>query len=144
LKAYADTSFLVSLYFSDAHTDRASRLMARRTDALPFTPFHRHEFRNAIRLAVRRQQMGETERREIFRSVESDLKESILAHQSISWTDAFREAERIGEAQTEQTGIRSADLLHIGIALTLNAEEFLTFDAIQREVAISAGFKCNP
>jgi hypothetical protein len=134
----------VSLYFQDVHSPKATDWMRRRAEPLPFTPLHRHEFRNAIRLAVWRRQMNSAERRKIFHLVDADLKEGLLTHQSLKWTDAFRETERIGETVTEQTGVRSADLLHIGIAYFLEAEEFLTFDAAQRKAATMAGFKCWP
>jgi predicted nucleic acid-binding protein len=82
LKAYADTSFLVSLYLEDDHTDVANAWMKRR--ACP-----------------------------------------------------------LGEAQAELTGVRAADLLHLGIASLLETEEFLTFDATQRKAAIGAGLTCK-
>jgi predicted nucleic acid-binding protein len=143
LKTYADTSFLVSLYVPDVHSDKASAWMSRHTEPLPFTPLHRHELRNAIRLAVWRKQLDGEQRREILRTVETDLKDGFLEHLPVAWTDAFREAEQIGDAQTEQTGVRAADLLHIGIASLVEATEFLTFDATQRKAALGAGLKCR-
>jgi predicted nucleic acid-binding protein len=144
LKAYADTSFLVSLYVDDDHTEIANAWVKRRVDSLPFTPLHRHEFRNAIRAAVWRQQIDRAERGQVFRQMEGDLKAGFLEHQPVGWKDAFREAERIGEMQAEQTGVRAADLLHIAIASVLDAEKFLTFDMTQRKAAIGAGFECRP
>jgi hypothetical protein len=144
LKAYADTSFLVSLYVSDAHTGKASAWMKHHGEPLPFTPLHRHEFRNTIRLAVWRKELDGAQRREIFRLLDLDLKEGILMHQSVAWIDAFREADRIGEMQTETTGLRAADLLHLGIASLLEAVEFLSFDSIQRKAAGGVGMKCKP
>jgi predicted nucleic acid-binding protein len=144
LKTYADTSFLVSLYVVDAHTDRANAWMKRQAEPLPLTPLHRHELRNAIRLAVWRKELDAAQRREIFRFVDSDLKEGFLTHQPVAWTDSFREAERIGEVQTELTGLQATDLLHLGIAFSLEAAEFLSFDVTQRKAATRAGLKCRP
>ena len=144
MKAYADTSFLVSLYLLDAHTAKANAWMKRLAAPLPFTPLHRHELRNAIRLAVWRKELDAAQRREILRLNELDLKEGFLAHQPVAWNEAFREAERIGETQTEATGLRATDLLHLGIASVLEATEFLSFDATQRKAAAGAGLKCKP
>jgi len=144
LKTYADTSFLVSLYLSDTHTDKANAWMKRQADPLPFTPLHRHELRNAIRLAVWRKDLDSVQRREIFRLIESDLKGGFLMHQPVAWIDAFREAEKIGETQTETTGLRATDLLHLGVASVLEATEFLSFDTTQRKAATGAGLKCKP
>jgi predicted nucleic acid-binding protein len=143
LRTYADTSFLISLYLDDDHTGKANEWMKHRAEPIPFTPLHRHEFRNAIRAAVWRQQIDGAKRREFFRQMDQDLKAGFLVHQAVAWTDAFREAERIGESQAEQTGVRAADLLHIAIASVLDADEFLTFDAAQRKAAIGAGFECE-
>ncbi len=71
--------------------------------------------------------------------MESDLEDGILLHTVIPWTAAFRKADEVGNIRTERMGIRSSDLLHIGVALALNAKDFWTFDARQGEVAQAAG-----
>ncbi len=144
MKTYADTSFLVSLYVSDAHSERANAWMKGQAESLPFTPLHRHEVRNAIRLAVWRKEIGGAERLQVLRLIDADLKEGFFTYQPVAWTDAFREAERIGDMQTELTGLRATDLLHLGIALSLEATEFLSFDKTQRKAAVGAGLKCKP
>jgi len=144
LKVYADSSFLVSLYLNDVHSEKANAWMRRHSEPLPFTPLHRHELRNAIRLAVWRKMLDDIARRNAFRALDADLKQHILVHQPVAWADAFRETERIGGVVTGQTGIRAADLLHLGIAATLDAGEFLTFDATQRKAAVALGLKCKP
>jgi hypothetical protein len=118
--------------------------MKRQAESLPFTPLHRHELRNAIRLAVWRKELAGSQRREIFRLIELDLREGFLMHQPVAWHAAFRESERIGETQTETTGLRATDLLHIGMAFALEATEFISFDVTQRKAAIGAGLKCWP
>ena len=50
--AYADSSFLMSLTVEDANTAEAKRFMSRNPAALPFTPLHRLEVRNGLRLRV--------------------------------------------------------------------------------------------
>lgn len=143
MKTYADTSFLVSLYVDQDQTETAIAWMKRHAEPLPYTPLHRHEVRNAIRLAVWRKELTSAKRRDIFRQLDSDVKDGFLAHQPVAWIDAFREADRLGETQTEATGLRAADLLHLGIASLLDVSEFLTFDATQRLAATGAGFKCH-
>ena len=58
--------------------------------------------------------------------------------------DAFREAERLAAAHTETLGVRSFDLLHVGMAVALGATEFLTFDTRQAALAKAAGLKVKP
>ncbi len=108
-------------------------------DPLPFTPLHRHELRNALRLAVFRKEIDSERRNAALTDIDSDLADGILAHVSIPWTDAFREVEHLGKAHTETLGIRGVDLLQAGIALALGAKRFLTFDLRQVELAKAAG-----
>lgn len=108
-------------------------------DALPFTPLHRHELRNALRLAVFRKEIDTQRRSAAFADIDSDLTDNILAHTPIHWTDAFSEAEQLARVYTETLGIRSLDLLHLGIALSLGAKRFLTFDLRQVDLAKAAG-----
>jgi predicted nucleic acid-binding protein len=141
LKTYADTSFLVRLYLTQSDSQKALAFMRDFRDTLPFTPLHRHELRNAVRLAVFRKEIDTERRKAAFRDIESDLEEGILAHVPISWTNAFREAEQLGDDHTETMGVRGVDLLHLGIAQALGSTKFLTFDSRQADIAKAAGFK---
>lgn len=140
MKAYADTSFLVRLYLTQSDSQKALAFMRNFRDPLPFTPLHRHELRNALRLAVFRNEIDAERRKAAFLDVESDLQDGILAHVSISWTNALREAEQVGNDHTETTGVRGADLLHLGVARSLGMNRFLTFDSRQAELARTLGF----
>lgn len=144
MPAYADTSFLARIYTPHADSTKALAWMQRATEALPFTPLHRHELRNAVRLRVFRKEITGEQRKEAFRMIEADLADQILVHTTIPWTDAFRQAERLAAAHTERLGVRSFDLLHVGLAITLGATEFLTFDARQAILAKAAGLKVRP
>jgi len=144
MKFYADTSFLAAVYSPEPESMRALRWLQNAPDPLPFTPLHRHELRNAIRLRVFRGEITGEERKQAFQEIETDLTGNIIAHTPIPWTDAFREAEALGAAHGERLGVRSMDLLHVGIALALNATEFLTFDSRQAALAKAAGFKVKP
>ena len=141
MPAYADTSFLARIYLPHANSAKALAWMQRATEALPVTPLHRHELRNAVRLSVFRGEITAEQRKAAFREAEADLAEGILVHTTIPWTDAFRAAEKLAAAHTETLGVRSSDLLHVGLALTLGATEFLTFDGRQATLAKAAGLK---
>lgn len=141
MKTYADTSFLVRLYLTQSDSQKALAFMRDFRDPLPFTPLHRHELRNALRLAVFRKEIDVERRKVAFLDIESDLEDGILVHVPVSWANAFREAEQLGNDHTETMGVRGVDLLHVGIAQTLGAKEFLTFDARQADLAKAAGFK---
>ena len=111
---------------------------------LTFTALHRHELRHAIRLRVFRGEITAEQRKLAFQEIESDLADNILAHLPIPWTDTFRESEDLAAIHTEKLGVRSFDLLHVGLALAMKATEFLTCDALQASLAKAAGLKVKP
>ena len=139
--AYADTSFLVATYIIQPESSHALAYMQKETDPLPFTPFHRLELRNAIRLSVFRKEISADTCRQAFREVENDLADGILVHQPIAWTDAFQRAEELGASYSETSRIRSGDIFLVACALQYRTEVFLTFDIKQRELARMAGLK---
>lgn len=136
-----DTSFLVRLYLTQSDSQKALTFMHGFRDSLPFTPLHRHELRNALRLAVFRKEIDSPRCQAALGDMEADLGDGILVHVPIAWTNAFREAEQLGIQHTESMGVRAMDLLHVGIAQALGVREFLTFDSRQAALAKIAGFK---
>jgi len=50
----------------------------------------------------------------------------------------------LAAAHTEKLGVRSIDLLHVGLALALQATDFLTHDARQAMLANAAGLRVKP
>jgi predicted nucleic acid-binding protein len=144
LRAYADSSFLVAAYSPEEDSLKALAYLQKATESLPFTPLHRHEVRNAIRLRVFRGEVTADQRKQALQEMESDLSDGTLIHQPIPWTDVFREAEELGEAHTETFGTRGIDLLHVGLARVLKAVEFLSFDTRQAVLAEAAGLRVRP
>lgn len=142
--AYADSSFLVSLYRADAFHDTASAFMARAALSLAFTPLHRIEVRNALRHATASGDMKAAERTLAFRQIEEDLRDGLLIHTPVNWTDAFRRADELSEKLAATEGQRAMDLLHVAVAIEVGAKTFLSFDQRRRRLAKAAGLKVKP
>ncbi len=145
MKAYADSSFIVALYLQQQSSARAIALLERYGQALPFTPWHRLEVRNAIRLAVFQKVIDGAQARTQLKQLDADLKEeALLAHTPIDWTDVLREAEKLGAAHNETTGCRSADLFHVATATENGCDTFFTLDDRQTAMAKAAGLAVKP
>ncbi len=140
---YADTSFLVAAYAPESETLRVLAWLQSARRPLPFTPLHRLEVRNAIRLRVFRGQITPDQRKQAFQEIESDLAGAVLEHVAIPWMDALREAEDLAATHAEKLGVRSMDLLHVGLAVALGATEFFSFDTRQAALAKAAGLNIN-
>lgn len=142
--AYPDSSFLVSLLCRDANSAEACAYMAAAAEPLLFTPLHRIECRNALRNAVTRGELSESDCRAAFRQIDGDLRQGLLVHAALKWTDVFRRGDELSEKHAAKEGQRTIDLLHVAIALECGAKSFLSFDRRQRLLAKAAGLKVKP
>ncbi|HMO49731.1 MAG TPA: type II toxin-antitoxin system VapC family toxin [Kiritimatiellia bacterium] len=141
---YADTSFLVSLYSRDANSGPAQKMASGLSAPLAFTPFLRHESRNALRLAVFRKEITPAECQSVLAALEADVKAGSLVETPVSWAEVYTEAEALSAAHTAKLGVRASDVLHVAAAIALGAREFYTFDTRQKTLAVKAGMKVKP
>jgi len=142
--AYADTSFLYSLYGHDANSAAARTMGNALQVPLAFAPLQRHELRNAFRLAVFRKVMTVERCEAVLAEIEADTKTGVLVETPVSWAEAYSEAEALSAAHTKTLGTRGFDVLHVAAAITLGTSLFLTFDTRQKSLARKAGLKVKP
>jgi hypothetical protein len=141
VKIYADTSFFVSLYISDANSERADVWRRINPVALDFTGFHRVEFRNAISLAVFQKRLSPMQAQSAWSNVRRDLEVGVLASRPDIWTKVLQEGESLVQHHTPVIGCRTLDILHVAAALVLDATDFLSFDHRQVQLANLAGLR---
>ena len=141
---YADTSFLVSLYGQDANSARAQRIGSALEAPLAFTPLHRHEARNAFRLAVFRREITRSECRAVFATIDADVRMGVLVETPVAWAEVFQAGEALSAGHTDTLGTRATDILHVASACALGSKEFYTLDAKQAALARKAGLKVRP
>lgn len=142
--AYADTSFLYSLYGHDANSAEARTMGNALKVPLAFTPLQRHELRNAFRLAVFRKAMTEERCEAVLAAIEADTKTGVLVETPVSWAEVYSQAEALSAAHSKTLGTRGFDVLHVAAAIALGTKNFLTFDARQKSLAVKAGLKVRP
>jgi predicted nucleic acid-binding protein len=144
MTTYPDSSFLVSLYRTDAWTVAAEEYLARTSSSLLFTPLHRIEVRNALRHAASTEAISPRECQDALRLIDEDMRGGFLLHQAVNWTEVFRQADTLSELHAAAQGQRTLDLLHVALALECGATTFLSFDLRQRKLASSANLKVLP
>ena len=114
--------------------------MQRYGQPLPFTPWHRLEVRNAIRLSVFHKLIDLPQSKAQLKQTDEDLHdETVLVHTPVDWVAVLREAEKLGAALAGDFGCRSGDLLHVAAAVELGFDHFLTFDERQKKLAKAIG-----
>src|SRR4051812_40476474 len=94
---YADSSFLVSCYITDANTPQAKSYLLRTGVPLVFTPLHTLEVANAFQLGVFRGLYPPSHGSAAWRNVELDLRSGRLLRKPVKWGLVFRMATRFGE-----------------------------------------------
>jgi predicted nucleic acid-binding protein len=140
LSAYADTSFLASLYAPDAKSVEVSRLMQRVELPMLLTRFGELELENALHLRVFRKQALPYELREARAAIRADVGNGVLVMTPLP--DAiYLDSKRLASAWTAKLGTRTLDIIHVASALALKADLFYTFDERQAKLARAVGLR---
>jgi predicted nucleic acid-binding protein len=139
VKTYVDTSFLFSLYATDANSTKADVWRQANPAPLPFTAFHRLELRNALSLAVFQQRLSSTEVQAAWQEVENDFAAGLLVGRGGLWHRVLLDAEISALNHTPAVGCRTLDVLHVTAAKLLGVTEFCTFDTRQAALASRVG-----
>jgi hypothetical protein len=141
LTAYPDSSFIVFLYLQQHSSAKAIAFMERYGKGLPFTPCHRLEVRNAIRLAVFHGAIDAGRAKRQLKQIDTDLKEqALLMHTRIDWTEILREAEKLGASHSKPSAV-AARTSFLAAARHTGCDTFLTFDVKQAAMALAAAMK---
>ncbi|MGA3209732.1 MAG: type II toxin-antitoxin system VapC family toxin [Terriglobales bacterium] len=141
MNIYADTSFFVSLYLTDLHTQEAEHRLAARP-FLWMTLLHVAEWTHAIEQHVFR--------KVITRDQANGLHQQFQKHRNQGlWREAALPDQasdlciKLCQQHGAGLGVRTLDTLHVASALELKSERFWTFDQRQAKLAQAAGLKIN-
>ena len=138
MSAYADSSFLVSLYTMDANSPRAARVMARTSLPVLITLLGELELTNALQLRVFRKELEVSEVKTGLAWFRRDLATGIFATKPIS-ARTYERAKQIARKHTAQLGTRTFDVMHVASALLSQADILYTFDGRQGKLAKAEG-----
>jgi len=138
LSAYADTSFLVSLYVLDANSARAAAQMKQVELPMLLTPLGEVELSNALYLRLFRNELVASKIGAAQALFTKDIEGGILELRSLSQA-AYDRAKVMARKHTPRLGTRTLDILHVASALVLKADAFYTFDHNQRRLAEAEG-----
>jgi len=139
-----DTSFLFSLFGGDAHTAAARAWAIQTKQPIAVTALNRYEFGNAVRFAAFRKVISQPDAVNSLAAFDADLKNGILQSVSPDLADIVKEAARLSELYTLNSGHRSFDILHVAAARLLKATLFLSFDLNQRKLASALKLSVGP
>lgn len=145
--AYPDTSFLRALYRLQANSPEAASHFAKMPEPLHVASPLLFEFRQSIRWQSylhtkdRTKGFGRVSGQAALAKLQANISAGAVVVVPVEWADIASIAERLSAQYTWTEGYRGFDILHVATALHLGATEFLSFDAGQRKLAASEGFK---
>lgn len=139
MSIYADSSFFVSLYVMDRHSNEVQWLISQKP-RLWFTPLHRAEWVHSIEQHVFRGQMSVSAAHRVYADFERDNSNGMWIETQLP-DQVFERTTTLARAHVAHTGTRTLDTLHVAAALELNAERFWTFDDRQAKLAKAVGLR---
>ena len=140
MTAYADTSFVVSLYSLDSNSASAASRVKGVPLPLLITSFGELELLNALSLRVFRKELSAGKIQSAYGLFRKDVAEGVFLIGPLG-TLVFERAQRIVQSQTPRLGTRTVDVLHVASALVLHADTFCTFDQRQAKLAKEEGLR---
>ncbi len=137
MSIYADTSFFVSLYVRDQHSEKAHSLIEGRPE-IWLTSLHRAEWTHALNQHVFHREISARQAQQLFRNFEHDRQLGLWIAVSLP-ERAWETCVELARRHCAHLGNRTLDTLHVASALELNADAFWTFDARQAKLAKAEG-----
>ena len=138
--AYADTSFLFSLYIPDAHAATASARMRQTTLPILSSDLGEFEFTNVVCGRVFTKDLRAQDVQGLLALLSKDIATGILHLTTLS-PAVFARGRKIARLHTPRIGAKGLDLLHVASAIVFGADVFYTFDRRQAKLAQAVGLK---
>jgi predicted nucleic acid-binding protein len=138
LTAFADSSFLLSLYVEDLNSPRVAIAMKHANLPLLFTDLGELEITNGVCLRLFRKELQPIEGVEALALFREDVESGIVRIIPLP-VSAYQRAAQIAARHTPSLGTRTLDVLQVASALVLKADIFYTFDRKQAKLAATLG-----
>jgi len=140
LICYLDSSFLVSLYVDDIHSNKAMRALEKDSPDLLISWMSQLEVTSAIRQLVFRNTISDLMAEIGLLHFGWDIAANVYTTKAVS-EDVFQAAGKLADIHTSALGPRTYDVLHVAAALHYRADAFWTFDDRQAKLAKAVGLK---
>jgi len=138
LKIYLDTSALIKLYIIEDGSVLVDKITADNAAPLPIWDLHIIEFHNALKLKVFREELTEKEALHLSILFKERKKAGIYYTPELDRKDHTELCLTYTDFSTV-LGCRSLDIMHVAAASLFGADQFVTFDTRQADLANKAG-----
>lgn len=141
---YADTSFLLSHYINDDHTDRARSLIWEVPTPLRISQLGILEYHSSLWRKVGTDGFNRAHAERAIRLFERQIAEGWFVVAAIADGIVYERAKSLATVYSSDLKVRSLDILHVAFALEMGLSEFWTFDDRQKRLAEAVGLRINP
>ena len=141
---YADTSFLLSHFINDDHTDDARYLIWEVPTALRISSLGILEYQTSLWRKVGIDGFTRAHAERAIRLFERQIAARWFVVSTIADGVIHERAKSLAAAYSSDLKVPSLDILHVAVALEMGVNEFWTFDGRQKRLAEAVGLKVNP
>ncbi|MBN1903534.1 MAG: type II toxin-antitoxin system VapC family toxin [Deltaproteobacteria bacterium] len=138
---YVDTSAIIKLYIKEPGSVQVSEWLKKNNEPIPLTGLIELELINGLKLKQFRNELKTDEFEKIITLIAEHEKAGIFYRPTINWQNVFFFSFNLSKTHTHDYGTRSLDILHVGSALVIKTDTFLTNDTRQAQLAKKAGLK---
>jgi predicted nucleic acid-binding protein len=142
LIAFADSSFLFSLYAQDANSAAAIARVRYAVPPLLSTDLGELEITNGVALRLFRKELRPAEAKGVLDLFRKDIEVGVVRIIPLP-SSAYQQAAQIAARHTPALGTRTLDVLQVVSALVLKADSFFTFDQKQAKLASALGLRVS-
>ncbi len=141
MKTYYDTGVLLKLYTGEKESVGVANFVHSRGEKLSVTDLHISESVSALKLKVFHKECHEEDAAAGIALIMDDLKTGVLQLVEVDWDRVWQECRLLSEKFASTSGVRTLDALHVAVARLSWAEEFVTRDNRQSDLAASIGLR---
>jgi predicted nucleic acid-binding protein len=142
LIAFADSSFLFSLYAQDSNSTAAAARVKSAALPLLSTDLGELEITNGAALRLFRKELRPIEAKGVLDLFRQDIESGVVRVIPLP-SSAYQQAAQIAARHTPALGTRTLDVLQVVSALVLKADTFFTFDQKQAKLASTLGLRVS-
>jgi len=140
-KVYADTSFLMSHFINDIHTDRARFEIFELNSPILISRLGCLEFHNSVWRKVGEEGFKNEHALEAIREFQEQFDAGWFFVGNVDEGRIWERAMGLATMYSAETKVRSLDILHLSEAIDLGATHFWGFDKRQNHLAGMTGLR---
>lgn len=137
---YLDTSAWLKLYIRETGSNEVQKVLSSQSEPLPLWEIQEMELRNALRLKVFWGDISQSDSDHQVELLEDRKRKGQYVYPRFDRVSLFNRVRALTDL-TPKSGCRTMDILHVACAIEIQAEQFVSYDLRQIQLAKQAGLR---